>query len=191
MFHPAGRPRSLLAQLAADCSFLEDIHVMDYSLLMGVHCKSFGETSASPLNTDKVRRVRGVQRLPGPAVALWHEWVSKKSRGYVWSVRRVAGAAPAAAIACRHRLRPHTSPPQEENEAYLSAEEGPHGSIDEEQMGAEADEEDEEGSGDEPGGAMQGAAAQRRRSIGAAARRRIGSAGVCFQPGGLVGRMLH
>ncbi len=61
---PLPPPRSLLAQLASDCSFLEGIHVMDYSLLMGVHCKSFGETSASPLNTDKVRRRRRVERSP-------------------------------------------------------------------------------------------------------------------------------
>lgn len=52
---PSALPCCRLAgQLAADALFLEDIHVMDYSLLMGVHVKSFGETSASPLNTDKV-----------------------------------------------------------------------------------------------------------------------------------------
>ena len=44
----------LLDQMAADCSFLEDSRVMDYSLLLGVHYRSYGDTSASPINTDKV-----------------------------------------------------------------------------------------------------------------------------------------
>ena len=48
-------PRRVSSQLSADCGFLEDIRVMDYSLLMGVHCRYYGETSGSPLNTDKVR----------------------------------------------------------------------------------------------------------------------------------------
>ncbi|KAL4451482.1 hypothetical protein ABPG75_007144 [Micractinium tetrahymenae] len=53
-FHTEAKTRAkLLGQLAADCTFLEDIRVMDYSLLMGVHCRSRGDTSASALNTDK------------------------------------------------------------------------------------------------------------------------------------------
>ena len=46
----------MVGQLAADCGFLEAAHVMDYSLLMGVHYRSAaGQASASPLHTDKVR----------------------------------------------------------------------------------------------------------------------------------------
>ncbi|GAB4813493.1 hypothetical protein N2152v2_000539 [Parachlorella kessleri] len=49
---PLHRTR-LLDQMRADCGFLEDSRVMDYSLLLGVHYRSFGDTSASPVNTDK------------------------------------------------------------------------------------------------------------------------------------------
>lgn len=63
MPHPLSR---LLAQLAADCTFLEDIRVMDYSLLMGVHSRGRGETSASAFNTDKVQIIWGVWCRVGP-----------------------------------------------------------------------------------------------------------------------------
>lgn len=43
----------LIDQLRQDCSFLEGMHVMDYSLLLGVHYRSHGDTSASPINTDR------------------------------------------------------------------------------------------------------------------------------------------
>ena len=48
-------PHRLARQLAADCTLLEALNVMDYSLLLGVHIKSYGEASAtSAHNTDKV-----------------------------------------------------------------------------------------------------------------------------------------
>jgi len=78
---------------------------------------------------------------------------------------------------CAPSQCPITAPLQEDNEAYLSAEEGPRASM--EGAGAEADEEEEEqGSGDETPGALHVPSAQRRLSIGAAGRgRRTGSSG--------------
>ena len=43
-----------MAQLAADCTLLEELRVMDYSLLLGVHIRSAGGYASSPLPTDKV-----------------------------------------------------------------------------------------------------------------------------------------
>lgn len=43
----------LMKQLAADCSLMEELRVMDYSLLLGVHYRSPGYAS-SPQVTDKV-----------------------------------------------------------------------------------------------------------------------------------------
>ena len=40
-------------QVAADCALLEELKVMDYSLLLGVHYRSGGYRS-TPLATDKV-----------------------------------------------------------------------------------------------------------------------------------------
>lgn len=40
-------------QLAADCALLEELRVMDYSLLLGVHYRSTGWASSPPA-TDKV-----------------------------------------------------------------------------------------------------------------------------------------
>ena len=40
-------------QLAADCALLEELRVMDYSLLLGVHYRSTGWMSSPPV-TDKV-----------------------------------------------------------------------------------------------------------------------------------------
>lgn len=45
--------RRLMDQLAADCSLLEELRVMDYSLLLGVHYRSTGWASSPPA-TDKV-----------------------------------------------------------------------------------------------------------------------------------------
>jgi hypothetical protein len=45
--------RRLMDQLAADCALLEELRVMDYSLLLGVHYRSTGWTSSPPV-TDKV-----------------------------------------------------------------------------------------------------------------------------------------
>ena len=42
-----------MKQLAADCSLMEELRVMDYSLLLGVHYRSPGYAS-SPQVTDKV-----------------------------------------------------------------------------------------------------------------------------------------
>ena len=166
---PSSCLRSLLAQLAADCSFLEDIHVMDYSLLMGVHCKSFGETSASPLNTDKARGRGGAAGVT----------MGVRCRCYLKLAHLCS--TPGLTTPALNQCLTHC-PAQEENEAYLSAEEGPRAST--EEAGAEADEEEEEedGSGDDEPGALQGAERQRRLSIGGASRgRRIGSAGVLRQ----------
>lgn len=63
----------MVGQLAADCGFLEAAHVMDYSLLMGVHYRSAGEAPASPLHTDKVRRG------PGVCVGAGRAWGIKES----------------------------------------------------------------------------------------------------------------
>ena len=46
-----------MAQLAADCALLEELRVMDYSLLLGVHCRTGGWTSSPPV-TDRVRLIR-------------------------------------------------------------------------------------------------------------------------------------
>lgn len=46
--------RRLMTQLAADCALLEELRVMDYSLLLGVHSRSTGWMS-SPHATDRVR----------------------------------------------------------------------------------------------------------------------------------------
>ena len=43
-----------MTQLAADCALLEDLRVMDYSLLLGIHARSTGWMS-SPHATDRVR----------------------------------------------------------------------------------------------------------------------------------------
>ena len=43
----------LMTQLAADCALLEELRVMDYSLLLGIHSRSTGWLS-SPHATDKV-----------------------------------------------------------------------------------------------------------------------------------------
>ncbi len=45
--------RRLMDQLAADCALLEELRVMDYSLLLGVHYRSTGWASSPPA-TDKV-----------------------------------------------------------------------------------------------------------------------------------------
>ncbi len=42
-------------QLAADCALLEELRVMDYSLLLGVHYRSTGWMSSPPV-TDKVSK---------------------------------------------------------------------------------------------------------------------------------------
>ena len=41
-----------MKQMAADCKLMEELRVMDYSLLLGVHYRSPGYTS-SPQVTDK------------------------------------------------------------------------------------------------------------------------------------------
>ncbi len=41
-----------MRQLAADCALMEELRVMDYSLLLGVHYRSPGYAS-SPEVTDK------------------------------------------------------------------------------------------------------------------------------------------
>ena len=52
--HPmAGDACRLMRQLAADCALMEELRVMDYSLLLGVHYRSPGYAS-SPQVTDKV-----------------------------------------------------------------------------------------------------------------------------------------
>ena len=58
--------RRVMLQLSHDCGFLEDIRVMDYSLLLGVHCpRTAGDTSAaSANNTDKVRGLSGAVGSP-------------------------------------------------------------------------------------------------------------------------------
>ena len=48
------RARRLMGQLAADCALLEELRVMDYSLLLGVHFRNSGWTSSPPV-TDRVR----------------------------------------------------------------------------------------------------------------------------------------
>ncbi|CAI5506735.1 unnamed protein product [Closterium sp. Naga37s-1] len=45
LLHPPWRPL-LLQQIAADCAFLEQQHIMDYSLLLGVHFKATGPPPA-------------------------------------------------------------------------------------------------------------------------------------------------
>ena len=42
-----------MTQLTADCALLEELRVMDYSLLLGIHSRSTGWLS-SPHATDKV-----------------------------------------------------------------------------------------------------------------------------------------
>ncbi len=42
-----------MTQLAADCALLEELRVMDYSLLLGIHSRSTGWLS-SPHATDRV-----------------------------------------------------------------------------------------------------------------------------------------
>lgn len=51
-----------MAQLAADCALLEELRVMDYSLLLGVHSRSAEGYTSAELITDRVRR-------PGPTPA--------------------------------------------------------------------------------------------------------------------------
>ena len=48
-----GLLRRLMTQLAADCALLEELRVMDYSLLLGIHFRSTGWLS-SPHATDRV-----------------------------------------------------------------------------------------------------------------------------------------
>lgn len=55
--------RRLMAQLAADCALLEELRVMDYSLLLGVHSRSAEGYTSAELITDRVRR-------PAPALAM-------------------------------------------------------------------------------------------------------------------------
>ena len=55
--------RRLMTQLAADCALLEELRVMDYSLLLGIHSRSSGWTS-SPHATDRV--CVSVSSLPQP-----------------------------------------------------------------------------------------------------------------------------
>ena len=43
-----------MKQLEADCALMEELRVMDYSLLLGVHYRSPGYAS-SPQVTDKVQ----------------------------------------------------------------------------------------------------------------------------------------
>ena len=53
-----------MKQLAADCSLMQELRVMDYSLLLGVHYRSPGYSS-SPQVTDKVpNRVLGHAHTP-------------------------------------------------------------------------------------------------------------------------------
>ena len=47
--------RRLFAQLAADCALLEELRVMDYSLLLGVHSRSAEGYTSTELVTDRVR----------------------------------------------------------------------------------------------------------------------------------------
>ena len=55
-----------MKQLAADCALMEELRVMDYSLLLGVHYRSPGYAS-SPQVTDKASHYLVyicVQKLP-------------------------------------------------------------------------------------------------------------------------------
>ncbi len=53
----------LMDQLAADCALLEELRVMDYSLLLGVHYRSTGWMSSPPV-TDKVPKHCTLAHLP-------------------------------------------------------------------------------------------------------------------------------
>lgn len=48
-----GERGALMQQLRADTALLAGMHVMDYSLLLGVHSRSGGWTSSPPV-TDRV-----------------------------------------------------------------------------------------------------------------------------------------
>lgn len=50
---PAPTRDRLMRQMQSDAAFLESVGVMDYSLLLGVHCRAQAETSATPHNTDR------------------------------------------------------------------------------------------------------------------------------------------
>ena len=52
-----------MKQLAADCALMEELRVMDYSLLLGVHYRSPGYAS-SPQVTDKVNPCLWRQIMP-------------------------------------------------------------------------------------------------------------------------------
>ena len=56
-----------MGQLAADCALLEELRVMDYSLLLGVHFRNTGWTSSPPA-TDRARP--SVNPLSSPHDAL-------------------------------------------------------------------------------------------------------------------------
>jgi hypothetical protein len=56
-----------MAQLAADCGLLEELRVMDYSLLLGVHRRSAEGYTSTELVTDRVRaRARRPAGRAGP-----------------------------------------------------------------------------------------------------------------------------
>lgn len=50
-----------MLQLHADCALLEELKVMDYSLLLGVHVRSNREGYSSAIPTDRDVRVVGIR----------------------------------------------------------------------------------------------------------------------------------
>lgn len=74
--------RRLMAQLAADCALLEELRVMDYSLLLGVHSRSAEGYTSAELITDRVRR-------PGPTPA----WASSRQSAWQTLTQQVRRSA--------------------------------------------------------------------------------------------------
>ena len=78
------RARRLMTQLAADCALLEELRVMDYSLLLGIHARSGGWTS-SPHATDRASASPGSlpDLMQGTSTQTWGElmWTLQHNLG--------------------------------------------------------------------------------------------------------------
>ena len=100
----AALARRLMTQLAADCSLLEELRVMDYSLLLGIHARSSGWTS-SPHATDRVSASPGSlpDLMQGISTQIWDElmWTLQHNLGSVdlpWGVSASQDFCPSSTV---------------------------------------------------------------------------------------------
>lgn len=88
---------ALLKQLSADCAFLEGAHVMDYSLLLGVHFRNKAEV-ASPEPGDAAGREAHTETAHADAAESdveLHPAIGDQGEHASSAVRKPAGSADA------------------------------------------------------------------------------------------------